>query len=295
MPLAVLTELETCTFRNRTPEETRAHMTPILLKYLPLQRNSAQVDEIAHEERRRDHYSHFILRLAFSKTEELRRRFSRLESMLFRIRYQTDDAQECSEFTKSLNFAWETVSAEEMESVGELLKAATGNTFVKTEDEAQEYFKVDWEQVPELVEQRKVYLSDGLAYVPMQEQMTLVISEFSRRLDEGLEVSLLHFCLNPLADHDLYNSLYPALLAALTKTTVLNQSSNTSLAPLPLQMQHTTPMQHPTTYTPQPTMSRRSPNISRSACLICRPPSSKPHISSTTADYSTHFSSKAWE
>lgn len=206
MPLAVLTELETCTFRNRTPEETRTHMTPILLKYLPLQRNSAQVDDVAHEERRRDHYSHFILRLAFSKTEELRRRFSRLESMLFRIRYQTDDVQECSEFTNSLNFAWETVSEEEMKSVGELLKAATGNTFVKTEDEAQEYFKVDWEQVPELVEQRKVYLSDGLAYVPMQEQMTLVISEFSKRLDAALEVSLSHFCLKPVADHDLYNS-----------------------------------------------------------------------------------------
>jgi DNA primase large subunit len=203
---AVLTELETCTFRNRTPEETRSYMTPILLKYLPLQRNSAQADDVAREERRRDHYSHFILRLAFSKTEELRRRFSRLESMLFRIRYQTDDAQECSEFTDSLNFAWETVSEEEMESVGELLKAATGNTFVKTEDEDQQYFKVDWEQVPELVEQRKVYLSDGLAYVPMQEQMTLVVSEFSKRLDAALEVSLLHSCLNPLADHDLFKS-----------------------------------------------------------------------------------------
>lgn len=167
-------------------------MTPILQKYLPLQNNSANMDDVAQEERRRDHFSHFILRLAFSKTEELRKRFSRMESMLFRLRYQSDDVTELKEFTDSLHFAWETVSEKEMESVGELLKAASDSFFVKEEDEDQKYFKVDWEQVPDLVEQRRVYLSDGLAYVPMKEQMTLVISDFSKRLDTALEVSSSH-------------------------------------------------------------------------------------------------------
>jgi DNA primase large subunit len=163
-------------------------MIPILQKYLPLQSNSAQVDDIAQEERRRDHYSHFILRLAFSKTEELRKRFSRLESMLFRIRYKTDDVQELSEFTNSVDFAWETVSEAERESLDEVLKAAMP---VK-EEEVQEYFKVDWEQVPDLVEQRRVYLSEGMAYVPMKEQMTLVVTDFSSRLDTALEVSFYY-------------------------------------------------------------------------------------------------------
>lgn len=181
-------------------------MTPILLKYLPLQSNSAsrsdEGENIVQEERRRDHYSHFILRLAFSKTEELRRRFSRLESMLFRIRYQTDDGTECAEFTRSMDFAWETVSQEELESIGEMLRAATANSYgnYREEDETEaigDYFKVDWEQVPELVEHRKIYLQGGMAYVPMREQMSLVVSEFSRRLDSALEVSLSSHPLQP--------------------------------------------------------------------------------------------------
>ncbi|QDS71917.1 hypothetical protein FKW77_000501 [Venturia effusa] len=188
--LKILTELETCTFRNRTPEETTAYMTPLLHKYLPLQSNSANVDHVAQEERRRDHFSHFILRLAFSKTEELRKRFSRLEAMLFRLRYQSDDARELKNFTSSVHFAWEPVTADEMESVGELARDASESFFVKEEEaEREEYFKVDWEQVPDLVEQRRVYLSEGLAYVPMKEQMTLVINDFSRRLDIALELT----------------------------------------------------------------------------------------------------------
>jgi len=184
LPMQVLSELETCTFRNRTPEETQTYMTPLLQKYLPLQSNSSRSTTL-QEERRRDHYSHFILRLAFSATEDLRRRFSRLETMLFRLRYKLDDARERNDFVKSLDFVWETVSAEEKEKLGDALKAATGSAW-KKEDE--DYFKVEWERVPELVEQRKVYLSKGMAYVPTREQMTLVLSEFTKKLDAALEV-----------------------------------------------------------------------------------------------------------
>jgi DNA primase large subunit len=184
MSISVLSELENCTFRNRTPEETQTYMTPLLQKYLPLQNDSSRSTTL-HEDRRRDHYSHFILRLAFSKTEDLRQRFSRLETMLFRLRYKTDDARERNDFVKSLDFAWETVSAEEKERLGDALKAATGSTWKKEDDD---YFMVEWEQVPELVEQRKVYLRKGMAYVPTREQMALVVSEFSKRLNAALEV-----------------------------------------------------------------------------------------------------------
>lgn len=109
--------------------------------------------------------------------------------MLFRIRYKTDDAKECRKFIESLDFAWETVSEEEKERLGDSLRAAAGG-FVKKEHQNQDYFKVEWEQVPELVEQRRVYLNQGMAYVPISEQMTLVVSEFSKRLDKALEVSV---------------------------------------------------------------------------------------------------------
>lgn len=159
-------------------------MKSILSKYLPLRWNSSQGANL-QEERKRDHYSHFILRLAFSSTEELRRRFSHLESTLFRLRFQgEDDQRERQEFVRSLDLEWEEVGENEKRELRDQMLAATG---VKKGEE-QDWFKVDWERVPELVSQRRVLLKRGMAYVPAKEQTSLVVAEFTKRLDAQLEV-----------------------------------------------------------------------------------------------------------
>ncbi|KAF2786594.1 DNA primase large subunit [Melanomma pulvis-pyrius CBS 109.77] len=182
--LKVLSELEACSFRNRSPEETAEYMTSILNKHLPLRSNSSRSQSL-QEERKKDHYSHFILRLAFSSTEDLRRRFSRLETMLFRLRFKSDDLKERKDFVNTLNLEWEEVGDEEKAEFRKDL-AAAGN--IKKEDD-QEWFKVDWERVPELVEQRRVFLKRGKAYVPQREQLSLVVAEYTKRLDEALELT----------------------------------------------------------------------------------------------------------
>jgi len=158
-------------------------MKSILDKYLPLRSASTKSQKL-QEERKRDHYSHFILRLAFSSTEDLRRRFSRLETMLFTLRFKDDDLRERQDFVKTLNLEWEEVKDDEKRELKEKLHAASG--IKMTED--QEWFKVDWERVPELIGQRKVLLKRGKAYVPQREQMSLVVAEFTKKLDEALEV-----------------------------------------------------------------------------------------------------------
>ncbi|KZZ89877.1 DNA primase large subunit [Ascosphaera apis ARSEF 7405] len=102
---AVLAELEACSYRNKSHAETLAHITPIIDKKLKLSANSSapsttppSQDARLRAERQKDHYSHFILRLAFASTEDLRARFVRLETMLFKLRYQTDDAREKAAF-----------------------------------------------------------------------------------------------------------------------------------------------------------------------------------------------------
>ncbi|KAF2500899.1 DNA primase, large subunit [Lophium mytilinum] len=182
--LKVLSELEGCSFRNRSQEETTTYMTSILEKHMPLHANSSR-SGILQDERKKDHYSHFILRLAFSATEDLRRRFSRLETMLFRLRFKDDDLKERQQFVDSLGLEWERVEEEERRELGAELSAASG---LKKVDE-QGWFKVDWERVPELVEQRRVFLKRGKAYVPAREQLSLVVAEFTRRLDEALELT----------------------------------------------------------------------------------------------------------
>ncbi|KAI5300638.1 hypothetical protein KEM55_005999, partial [Ascosphaera atra] len=89
-------------------------MTPIIDKHLKLSSNSSAPSNVSpasdsrlRSERRKDHYSHFILRLAFAATEDLRARFVRLETMLFRLRYITDDSRERAQFVKDLKFDWE--------------------------------------------------------------------------------------------------------------------------------------------------------------------------------------------
>jgi DNA primase large subunit len=105
--------------------------------------------------------------------------------MLFRLRYKEDDHLERQAFVKSLNLEWEEVGEAEKRELREQLLAATGGS--KKADE-QEWCKVDWERVPELVEQRRVFLKRGKAYVPQREQMSLVVAEFTKRLDDALEV-----------------------------------------------------------------------------------------------------------
>lgn len=222
MDTAVLSELETCAFRNRTPEETATYMAPLLEKHLPLHSNSSRSSAL-QDERRKDHYSHFILRLAFSSTEDNRRRFSRLESMLFRLRYKLDDARERQDFVNSLDdLAWEMVSEKEKLELGDDLRAATGAT---RKGEEEGWFKVDWEQVPELVESRRVLLKRGTAYVPIREQMSLVVTEFTKRLDKDLEMTAR--ALPRLDEDDRLSPILTHLSRSFTAPDMAYDSSST--------------------------------------------------------------------
>lgn len=182
-------------------------MKPILDKYMPLSSSSTN-PALTHAERQKDHYSHFILRLAFASTEDLRRRFSRVETMLFRLRFQDSDTRDRQAFVEGLNLDWEPVTEEEKREHWEQLKAAAGGFLKKADEES--WFKVDWERVPELVENRKVFLKAGKAYVPGREQLSLVVTEFTSRLEKALEVG--HFCQ---ANHPHANS-HRSLLHALS-------------------------------------------------------------------------------
>ncbi|GAO20023.1 hypothetical protein UVI_02014900 [Ustilaginoidea virens] len=185
--LRVLAELEACSFRNRSPAETADHIKPLLDKYLPLDTNSSSKARL-RAQRQKDHYSHFILRLAFSSTADLRRRFTRVETMLFRMRFNSDDLAERSAFVSSLDLDWwEAVTDDEKRDYAEELAAMGGGRKFATEDDL--WFKVDWERVPDLVEGRRVFVKRGKAFVPGREQSSMVVAEFSSRLEKQLELT----------------------------------------------------------------------------------------------------------
>ncbi|KAH6641380.1 eukaryotic and archaeal DNA primase, large subunit-domain-containing protein [Chaetomium tenue] len=188
--LRVLAELEACSFRNKTLAETALHMKPLLEKYLPLDASSSN-SSVLHLQRQQDHYSHFILRLAFASTEDLRRRFARVETMLFRLRFQTDDSRERAAFVSKLNLDWEPVSDEEKRELAPRLATTVGFGYGKRAQQVldEDWCKVDWTRVPDLVEGRKVFVKAGMAYVPGREQQSMVLNAFSKRLGQALELT----------------------------------------------------------------------------------------------------------
>ena len=161
-------------------------MRAILDKHLPLESNSSSSTKLAAQ-RQKDHYSHFILRLAFSQTEDLRRRFSRVESMLFRMRFNSDDISERAEFVSNLDLDWwEPITEDEKVEYSDMLSSMAGK---KTDSDHENWYKVDWDRVPDLVEHRRVFIRAGKAFVPAKEQTSMVVAEFTSRLEKQLEVS----------------------------------------------------------------------------------------------------------
>lgn len=113
---------------------------------------------------------------------------------MFKIRFQSDDRKERQNFVATLNLNLEIVSEEEKRELGsDLLNGTPG--LRKQELEEGGLFKVDFETVPELIENRKVFVKFGKAYVPGREQLSIVLAEFSEKLDNGLEV-----CKSPFAN-----------------------------------------------------------------------------------------------
>lgn len=175
--LRVLQELDNALNTRSSDVEKQVRAT--VQKYLPMGLGAKRNSD---KERKKDHYSHFILRLAFCRSEELRKKFIRLETELFRLRYNTDDIKDRTDFLRSLEFNWEVVGSDEREHLRDQLAAAAG----RGGEPAEVYYKVDFTQVPYLVESRRVFLKGGKAFVPDTMQLTLLTTEYSKLLEEAL-------------------------------------------------------------------------------------------------------------
>ncbi|EPQ25975.1 uncharacterized protein PFL1_06430 [Pseudozyma flocculosa PF-1] len=189
--LKVLAEVESSQARNRSYPEMKEAVNAMAKKYLPLAANTAARSTDVQLERTKDHVSHFVLRLAFCRSEDLRRRFVKAETTLFRLRYESDDTAEREAFLAdlktALQFKWDDVSHDEMRLYREQL-IATHPRIAQTFD-AEKFVKVEWTRVTDLVEKRRVFLHAGKAWVPIKEQSSLIFAEFQSRLARDLEAT----------------------------------------------------------------------------------------------------------
>lgn len=143
------------------------------------------------ENRRVDHISHFILRLAYCRTEELRRWFVNHETDLFRLRWNilkeqaTNSSQDhIGEFMAAANLKYQPIGEEEKDSLKEDLQAASGLSGTKTSYE--DIYRVPWTEAVDLVRSRRVLVRGGWAYIPAGELLSLVVGVFRARLSHNL-------------------------------------------------------------------------------------------------------------
>ncbi|GMG25763.1 unnamed protein product [Ambrosiozyma monospora] len=205
--LKVLLEIESCSARSMTFKETEQVMEKLLAKYLPLNVPSKESSSL-YQERKKDHYSHFILRLAFCRSEELRRRFVKAETTLFKLRYNMLSMTEQRNFVNSLDLPWVAATDEEISkfesqlyacsyaSVRSLLRAGSASGIKITDDQVRQYlkhqtfYKLPFEYVPDLLAMRTAFLHQGYVYVGQFQQSSLILSEFSKFLKEQLDLTV---------------------------------------------------------------------------------------------------------
>lgn len=149
---------------------------------------STSDEDEQNQARKVDHISHFILRLAYCRSEELRRWFLQQEMDLFRFRFQySNNKEEKKKFLEDNNLHYEPMSPEEKNSLMEKL-AAAGNMNASTVD-TKEYFKVPFTEALDLVSRRKVYIQKGQAYVPYDDMISILIAVYRTHLSQALAVT----------------------------------------------------------------------------------------------------------
>ncbi|MFH4974670.1 hypothetical protein AB6A40_001379 [Gnathostoma spinigerum] len=153
--------------RERFPKNREAlndTLSNELVKLMPIACGSCAVDSLS-KERRRDIISHFILRLAFCKTQEETKWFLQQELALFRFRFAMESKVpgNIAHFLKAHNFNIEIVSDIDKASMLRDLLNATALPIPKLR--ASSFWKVPFTDALELVRRRKVLLRHGFAYV----------------------------------------------------------------------------------------------------------------------------------
>lgn len=169
---------------NKLNEELRktTHLKSTLLT------SSSGVDE---SDLNKDNISHFILRLAFCQTEELKRWFITQELDLFRYKLSrvANDPSVIEKFLSDNDLSYTPISNSEKQSIMEsLIEMGTSATQVTS----QNYYKIHFLEVLELVKSRRCFLKNGFAYVTISDFATVLIHVYRTRLSKSLTVLSRH-------------------------------------------------------------------------------------------------------
>lgn len=135
----------------------------------------------------KDQASHFLVRLALCKTHEHRTWLLATECDLFSTRLDGTGAEFALRAIEKANGpVVKPIPPKDLESIRAELDAVARGPNRQKGDAGTRYYKVPFEEVPALVRHRKVYLRDGVAYVPESNVLDIVLAQFRSKLNQGM-------------------------------------------------------------------------------------------------------------
>ncbi|PIN08357.1 Eukaryotic-type DNA primase, large subunit [Handroanthus impetiginosus] len=134
----------------------------------------------------KDIISHFVLRLVYCREEELRKWFLSMETALFRYRFQNESTDAQKALLAEFDLPYRAVTSTEYESVKDKLHQVARSTGYSSSSADTTYYKVPFEQVPDLVANRRVFILKGYAYVAMNQVVSLVMTQYRSYLSKAL-------------------------------------------------------------------------------------------------------------
>jgi DNA primase large subunit len=149
---------------------------------------------VREENERRDQCSHFILRLAYCRTEDLRRWLLTHEVALFRHRLERlerEDPKGLRSFMQSAGMSFEELEpkAKQEPRWGRLLR------FNLSESDFQNstFYKIPFAQASDLIKNREVVVQAGVAYVPGTKLVSIVTARYRANLSRSLAKAAASF------------------------------------------------------------------------------------------------------
>ncbi|ODM90523.1 DNA primase large subunit [Orchesella cincta] len=134
--------------------------------------------------RKIDHISHFLLRLAFARTEEQRKWFITLEVDFFRLKLWI--CNQIDEILLQHNLPFVEAKEEARKFNKEILDSSFMMT--TTVPGAMRVYKVSFTHALDLVRSRRVFLHKGYAYVPYNDVASVIALKFRSWLSESLSL-----------------------------------------------------------------------------------------------------------
>lgn len=230
--LRVLKNIEDAKTRGKKHEEMDSLVDELWRRHM---REGERAESV-----RKDKISHFALRLAYCQTEELRRWFLAQESSLFRHRFRNLTPDWQKKFLEENNLPYKAIGSAELEAVKEKLDQVARSI---NGTAGSVYYKVPFEQVPELVGGRRVFLKGGKAYVPRDQLTSIVGGLFREGLSKALTLTGRKWAASIAEEErDRLTSLVESLSSRYLGPDYSQVSSKQELADLPVLAERSFPM-----------------------------------------------------